>query len=111
MGWVGSPGKVRKCENHDSGKPAPPLTPAVAPVYVLDWAQRLCVSVPKGPERPPSQLHFTGEEGGPMNGRGDFLKGTQQSKGIYSSNRLFCASSCRESGLTSWPPDQPQAAA
>lgn len=41
MGWVGSPGKVSKFKIMALAQAAPPLTPAVAPIYVLDWAQRL----------------------------------------------------------------------
>lgn len=41
MGWVGSAGKARKYETMALVQTFPPLTPAVAPIYVPKWAQRL----------------------------------------------------------------------
>lgn len=41
VGWVGPPGQVSKFKIMAVVQATPPLTPVVAPIYVLDWAQRL----------------------------------------------------------------------
>lgn len=72
-------------------QPTPPLTPAMGPTYVLDWARS---SACKCPREPAGQAHYTGgEKGSGLQMHGDLLRGTRGSKGTYSSVPFFCASS------------------